>query len=217
MSARSRTPRIRFSARAGDHDAVRPRRLDGRGDALGGQRRWRGSAGRVREVLHRRAGRAGLRRRGDRRGHAGGIVGEAVLEVGVDRQRRRRGELGRVGDRLVAASRRRRRARASPRTPSSSWRCAWKPSEANSFADPASHAFGITSGVPGTCRARKAARTSWVLIAPSCPAVPRRAGFRRGLGADLTSEGIAVGGPRRLACSYVHKRRPVLWNDHQRR
>ena len=31
---------------------------------------------------------------------------------------------------------------------------AWKPSDANSFAEPASQALGITSGVPATCSDR---------------------------------------------------------------
>ncbi len=41
------------------------------------------------------------------------------------------------------------------------------PSEANSFAEPASQAFGITSGSPGRCRARNVARVSSIVIPPS--------------------------------------------------
>ena len=53
-------------------------------------------------VLDRAAGETGSGGEGDCLGDVGGARGEAVLEVGAHRQRRRRGELGAVGDRLVA-------------------------------------------------------------------------------------------------------------------
>ena len=107
---------------------------------------------------------------------------------------------------------------------------AWKPSDANSFAEPASQAFGITSGCPRHVQGSEGGAD--VLGAhrrPSCPIA--RSGSERSSaidmpGADrgrspaavflgghggfpvgnLTCEGIATGGPHGLACSYVHKR-----------
>ena len=93
-----------------------------------------------------------------------------------------------MGDRLVAGD----RAVAPPSVaakPELVVAIAWKPSEANSFAEPASHAFGITSGVPGTCRARKVARTSSVVMSPSWP---RRPAAERGSAIDATVPQVAA-------------------------
>ena len=52
---------------------------------------------------------------------------------------------------------------------------AWKPSDASRRAEPASHGFGMSSGSPGRCSARKrAASAAWSVIAPASGAAGRR-------------------------------------------
>ena len=53
------------------------------------------------------------------------------------------------------------------------------------MAEPASQAFGITSGVPGTCRARKAARTSAEVI--DAIVAHRPAGAERSSATDVAT------------------------------
>ena len=54
-------------------------------------------------VLDRASGESGGCGGGDGLGNAVGIRREAMLEIGTDRQRRRRGEVGTVGDRLLTS------------------------------------------------------------------------------------------------------------------
>ena len=155
VSARSSTPRMWFSARP---VTTRPAgRLDRGGDAVASKAEVVDRPFRVAPVvLDRRPGRARLGGCGDRRRDARRVVGEAVLEVGVHRQRRRRGDVRGVGDRLVAGDAAVGPPERGGERRRSSWRWPRTRVDSSSLAEPASQALGITSGVAGPVEVEEA-------------------------------------------------------------
>ena len=153
----------------GQHQAHRSRvrRVGGGRDPLGRLARCRKSARPASPVesSSRAARQPGRHGQGDGPRDAGRVVGEAVLQVGGDRQFGRRDDRGGVRQGLVAAH----RAVQPPQrrgVPGTGGGERLKPSEASTLADPWSHGFGSNSGFPRRCSSRnRAAFSLWLVIA----------------------------------------------------